>query len=305
MPELKVKSTTQVLDHIDTLGRWDQKYVQISSGKFEGSISEIEIDGINIFREKMNMSVQQMTSPPPDTFAVSVSLNQCKLEYLDWRKSLSNGQGLMNFKSKYHLLTNLSSDLLVLDISQHKLNEHAEKIGLTDLPKKNLGIHLTADCITTALKLLENQQYGDHFYSQANKRILDEILLSLDVAIEPNKVNYWKYDRKKIVNDACYGALEYGVNSIDLETLCQFSNVGIRILQLAFKEVLGISPLKWLKIAKLNEVRKKLLTSMDSKVTEIALDYDFNHFGRFSAEYKQMFLEYPSQTVRGCLKSLK
>lgn len=305
MPQLKVKSTNQVLDHIDTLGRWDQKYVQISSGKFEGSITEIEVEGLNIFREKMNMSVQQMTSPPPDTFAVSVSLNQCKLEYLDWRKSLQNGQGLMNFKSKYHLLTNLSSDLLVLDICQNKLNERAEKLGFIDLPKKNLGIHLTRDCIETALQLLKGDDLDEQFYSQASRQILDEILLSLNAPIEPNKINYWKSDRKKIVNDACYGALESGVCSMNLESLCQFSNVGVRILQLAFKEVLGISPLKWLKIAKLNQVRKQLLTSNDLKITDIALDHDFNHFGRFSAEYKQLFLEYPSQTARDLAKSLK
>jgi len=77
--------------------------------------------------------------------------------------------------------------------------------------------------------------------------------------------------------------------------------VGIsqRVLELAFHETLGITPLKYLHRQRLNLVRRELInTGPDtSTVTEVAGRWGYSELGRFAVEYKRLFCESPSTTL--------
>lgn len=67
-------------------------------------------------------------------------------------------------------------------------------------------------------------------------------------------------------------------------------------MQNGFQQVLGISPLSYLRAARPGAARQALKSS--ASVTDAATQLGFWHFGRFAKDYQAMFGELPSQTHR-------
>ncbi|MEA2114833.1 MAG: helix-turn-helix domain-containing protein [Thermodesulfobacteriota bacterium] len=74
-----------------------------------------------------------------------------------------------------------------------------------------------------------------------------------------------------------------------------------RVLQYAFKENLGMTPLQYILIRKLHAARiaiKNDFPGGQASISDIATLYNMSHFGRFSLQYKRLFGESPSTTVK-------
>ncbi len=87
---------------------------------------------------------------------------------------------------------------------------------------------------------------------------------------------------------------------LTLQDLCTVVGAKSRTLQTAFLAVYGTSPMAYLKIQRLYGARLHL-QSADPKtgtVVGIATNWGFWHMGHFSRDYKQMFGETPSQTLK-------
>jgi len=85
---------------------------------------------------------------------------------------------------------------------------------------------------------------------------------------------------------------------VTMEELCQLTHVSRRTLQYSFTAILGISPLQFLRLTRLNRVRRALRSaSPEQSVTEIATYWGFWHLGQFAHDYKQQFGECPSHTL--------
>lgn len=77
-------------------------------------------------------------------------------------------------------------------------------------------------------------------------------------------------------------------------------HVSVRTLQEAFQRERGISPMSYLRRARLHRVREELRESPAGSVTvrAVAERWGFLHMGRFSAHYRREFHELPSETLR-------
>ncbi|MNO88498.1 Regulatory protein PchR [compost metagenome] len=66
-----------------------------------------------------------------------------------------------------------------------------------------------------------------------------------------------------------------------------------------FRKYLGDSPMAYLKKHRLNCVRQALLEQPTGRnIAAVAMDWGFTHLGRFSCEYRKLFGEAPSTTLR-------
>lgn len=87
---------------------------------------------------------------------------------------------------------------------------------------------------------------------------------------------------------------------LHISTLCNTLAVSERTLRKAFHNVHGVAPCRHLRMQRLLQARRALLSS-DSKlttVTEIATRHGFAELGRFSVEYRSIFGESPSATLQ-------
>ena len=91
-----------------------------------------------------------------------------------------------------------------------------------------------------------------------------------------------------------------GDRPVYLGELCRVTQAGARTLQIAFSEVLGVSPMRYLKLRRLHRVRCQLLSSSHSEINVkmAALQAGFWDLSRFAIDYKSVFNELPSQTPR-------
>lgn len=99
-------------------------------------------------------------------------------------------------------------------------------------------------------------------------------------------------------------ARAYIADCLDSETVpsivdvCAAVGVSERTLQYAFRDGLGLSPVAYLRVLRLNQVRA-MLRDPDrppGTVTEAAMRWGFFHLGRFAGDYRRLFGETPAET---------
>jgi AraC family ethanolamine operon transcriptional activator len=84
-----------------------------------------------------------------------------------------------------------------------------------------------------------------------------------------------------------------------IAVLCAALQSSERTLHEAFREHLGTTPKAYLKTLRLNAAHHDLLRAVGkTRVTDVALDWGFLHFGWFSQDYRRLFGETPSETLQ-------
>jgi transcriptional regulator GlxA family with amidase domain len=82
--------------------------------------------------------------------------------------------------------------------------------------------------------------------------------------------------------------------------LCAHLNVSRRTLAVAFRGVIGMSPLKYLTQRRLCRAFTSLKQASpdETSVTDVALVHGFHELGRFAGRYQELFGELPRETLR-------
>lgn len=92
---------------------------------------------------------------------------------------------------------------------------------------------------------------------------------------------------------------DHGDRPVHLMEVCAAVGVSARSLEYAFKEICGVTPMRYLKARRLR-LAKRLLrdgTPSGMSVKQAALRSGFVQMGRFSTEYRNFFGEKPSETL--------
>lgn len=87
---------------------------------------------------------------------------------------------------------------------------------------------------------------------------------------------------------------------ISLADLVEVAGVPGRTLNQHFRAFTGLSPMGYLKRARLRRAREILEQGQVASVTEAAFAAGITHLGRFSREYAKAFVELPSETLARC-----
>ena len=132
----------------------------------------------------------------------------------------------------------------------------------------------------------------------AERELLTRLALVIGAAEPPHGMDY-RIDRMKVFGKARAFLHERSHTPVYLAELCAATGVPERTLRDIFQSVLGVSPLKYLQLRRMRQVRQALQQAdkRGHSVKEIALASGFWELGRFAVEYKRMFGESPSETL--------
>ena len=97
---------------------------------------------------------------------------------------------------------------------------------------------------------------------------------------------------------------ETDVSTLPMAELCAAARASQRTLEYAFRETYGLGPLAFLRRWRLHAARRALAAASahTATVAEVAYGLGFWHLSRFAAEYRRIFGELPSTTLRARAK---
>jgi AraC family ethanolamine operon transcriptional activator len=91
---------------------------------------------------------------------------------------------------------------------------------------------------------------------------------------------------------------EHAEEPITVPDLCEAIHVSRRTLQYSFQDVLQMSPVAYLRALRMNGVRRDLRRGGHEVIADRAAHWGFWHLSRFASDYRRMFGELPSETLR-------
>lgn len=290
--------------HAGNLTGWQQEYDQISRGAFYGRITELAFEGLQVFCEHTSQALQQKCIVWPDSVWLGIPLqNQkesringltikpdsvmCRMGNCDFQLSTPEEYDLYGLVIDQNMLIKLAN-VHGVELNWRELSEH----GRLSIPDKTL------DKVRFLLGRLLGAQH-----MQTPTRLQQDIVMMvlLEVLKEETpqpaqKQSY--YHRKSVVDCARQFLDEHLDEAVTVTQLCEITNVSRRTLQYSFESILGVSPIQYLRMSRLNGVRRSLVKAdQNQAVSDIAAQWGFWHLSQFAKDYKQLFGEQPSQTL--------
>ncbi|QUX90362.1 AraC family transcriptional regulator [Marinomonas sp. A3A] len=292
--------------HASNLTNWQQEYDQISRGSFYGRIVELPFEGLQVFCEHTSQALQQKCVVWPDSVWLGIPL-------VDQEESRINGLTINpnNIMCRpgdcdFQLSTPQGYDLYGLVVDRSKLIKMAAihgmdlnwkeltECGRLGVPDKTLE---EVRFVLARLLSLQNNTTPPRLQQDIVMMALLEVLK--EETPQPAKTQSY-YHRKKVV-DCARQFLDYHLDEpVTVTQLCEITNVSRRTLQYSFESILGVSPIQYLRISRLNGVRRSLVQAQHGQaVSDIAAQWGFWHLSQFAKDYKQLFGETPSKTLTG------
>ncbi|KAA8998508.1 helix-turn-helix domain-containing protein [Affinibrenneria salicis] len=294
----------ELAQHSQLITGWSLRYDQISRGRFEGNIKEAWLDGVQFYEERLSQSVFQSGEGRADTLCLGI-FNALSGETRWMGKNLTLQDVTWSWhRGELMLQTPEYSSLQVLSIPFPLIADildelpHAVSSVRHDALASRIRQQVTAmlySMIEHPLQLAERQarrQFGSDvrdlafsFFGVANG--------------QPQRFKPSLQKAQRVVAKAQEALMESRDGPLTVDELCLMTHTSRRTLQNCFETVTGQSPAVFLKHMRLNGVKRMLVTGNESdNISEIASQWGFWHLSQFTVDYKRLFGELPSQTLK-------
>ena len=302
---LKSKVQTHDVDEqAHSLTLWQQKYDQVSDGRFYGFIEETDYTNIHVFKEYTERALRQQCKIAPNSVWLGIPFQsqQSKINGL----SVANNQFMCRTSNTdFELITPEKFNIYGLVINWHSIEYMAQLQGVTlkNLSsEKSTRLSVSNSSLQTARQIINSMvvDQGLGLKTDSQQDMLNMLALHLLQADNPQQNIAPSYKHRKAVVDKVKDYVATNPqNPITITELCELSFVSRRTLQYNFESILGINPLRFLRLTRLNNVRRELKKlNQDKPISVIAANWGFWHAGQFAKDYTQLFGENPSQTVK-------
>jgi len=300
-------------EHADNLGKWNQSYDQISPGSFCGSVQDVWIGDMQVFREVTKQSVveQGQAWEGAHTFGVPMTMigngSFCDRPLQD-DSLFTFGPG-----AEFSVQTPTEFDVVGIAIDEtgyQQVIASLAETGSTTLPSSDPAVlrcqsglaelRVFLDSLFEVLDkdpaILSHPTVQKTVHSALMGHLCDSIQTASDV---PAPLATYRA-RKAIVENARSYVLNHLHDTVTIAELCEALNTSRRTIQYCFQEVLNTSPVQYLRAIRLNSVRRELRQGnpATTHVQDVAARWGFWHLSHFASDYRAMFGELPSDTLR-------
>jgi AraC family ethanolamine operon transcriptional activator len=297
-------------EQAEVLLGWNQEYYQLSRGAFAGEVLALRLDGTYVFIESANRLLLQRGYLSPGAVGIAVPLKLGGTARFCGRPSsldevyVYSGRGGFEFCSPADhrvagiALTPEDAQSLSLQASGGRLapdltrRAHTRAAAPASLQATRRFVTELVQARAAQPALLEHA----HARAALKDALLANLVALFDAETAPAHEAPELRTRWQLVSRARDRIAASPGDPVTVADLCNSLGVSRRTLQYCFQDVLGISPLNYLRAIRLNGVRKALRSA--PSVTAAALDWGFWHLGQFATDYRLMFGERPSETFR-------
>lgn len=296
-------------DHASCLQHWKQRYDQLTAGLFSGNFEEFWFDNVQIFRERTNQSIHEAGQAwaGSRTFGVPLEIDgtgwYCG-EILDRNSivTLRGGDELDYRTPRLHDILAVTTDSAALNAYALQVEHRDIEAELADrrivpsTPEQAENLRSFLRTVMASLRATPDMLR----HAPMRKALEQAIYASLIAAIgnEPEGRAPSGNARQMVVERARAYMRAHIEDPITVADLCAELRVSRRTLQYSFQDVLNLNPVSFLRALRLNGVRRALKRAENGAVADIAARWGFWHLSHFASDYKAMFGELPSETLR-------
>lgn len=297
------KEATDADQHAHNLTNWQQQYDQVSAGNFYGQLIEIQLDGLQLFQEHTSQALRQSCNTWDQSLWLGIPVDGNKSSKINGRCIEENQIMCRPGNQEFELITPHNFDIYGLVVEQEKLQMMADQQGIQLNWQQFMqqGSLTLPEQTITSLRFVLGVMLADQQQTRPAKIKHDVIMMALLESLQNSQpirnesISFLR--RQQIVAQVKdYLRLHQGC-SVTIHDLCTLCHVSRRTLQYSFETILGISPLRYLRLSRLNGARRELMISQTDSVADIAEKWGFWHLSQFTQDYKQLFNELPSITL--------
>ncbi len=287
---------------------WRQHYEQLSAGPFEGWVQHVQLPGLRLVREDSRCAVHQRGDLGQRAYGLALPLAMSGPAIFNGqrvaRDDLMIGRG-----DALDLVTPEQFSLIAVVVDEELLHPLWERMyGRRPSAWIEQQLVLAArPAAAAAVRRLQLQALQELCADDSPIRTATALLQLRDaLLIEwiealPERVDVSELPalaaRRHLVQQACALMLARSDEPLSMLQVCRHVGASRRKLNCCFQDVLGTSPLKYLRALRLNGVRRALRGGAGS-VQQAAARWGFWQLGEFAAAYRRQFGELPSQTLK-------
>jgi AraC family transcriptional regulator, ethanolamine operon transcriptional activator len=311
---VRVSDTHDADEQAACLTDWGQCYEQMSPGSFDGHFEAYRFDGIEVFREETNQVVQQYGKPQAGTMTLATLLDISDEGRFCGTPVSPDHYFFLRGGREFHFRTPQRLTLAAVTVDMERFGAFCQRVGELPPPGACTDNGLVRKGARDELggvlsSLMQSLRHSpDMLRHDTLRRCLAEglhsTLLGLCGPTENTGRDLTACTRQYVVNKARDYMREHVDEPITVSDLCAYIRVSRRTLQYSFQDVLGTNPARYLRNMRLNGARREIRRETDERapVADIAARWGFWHPSRFSAEYKSLFGELPSATLKAAVR---
>lgn len=287
---------------------WRQHYDQLSPGRFDGLVQHVQLPGLRLVREDSACALHQRGDLGQGAYGLALPLSMSGPAIFNGQRvgindlMVGRGDTLDLVTPQQFSLIAVVADAALL----HPLWQRMYGKQPSAWIEQQLVLPARAAAATAVrrLHLRSLQQLcADDSPIRTETALLqlrDALLIEWIEAL-PERVDATELPtlaaRKQLVQQACALMLAQADAPMSMLQVCRHVGASRRKLNYCFQDVLGTSPVKYLRALRLNGVRRDLRGGAAS-VQQAAAQWGFWHLGEFGTHYRQQFGELPSQTLK-------
>lgn len=309
-PWVQVLDTHDMDEHAQAQQGWALQYEQLSPGQFKGHIHRVQLPGLTMLREDTNTALRQRGRLDDNVYGFAMALQDSVDLFFNAQRvppfAIMCGKG-----DEVDLRTPPQFTLMAVVVERSLLNPLWERmyqkplanwlekklvLSTTDIKSKNLRkLQLT---VLEQASAMAHRLHDPQALRQLRDDILMEWLEALPPQVDTSDLPNLER-RKKLVDRACELMLGHADEPLSILQVCTLVGTSRRKLNYCFQDVLGTTPIKYLRTLRLNGVRRSLRqASPGVTVQDVASHWGFWHLSQFAQDYKKLFGERPSASLR-------
>jgi AraC family ethanolamine operon transcriptional activator len=293
----------------------EQQYSQLSPRAFEGRLLTYAVsDRVSFFVERTNVSIRKRFSVGPGHLRLGFVANE-RHHCCGNGKILLGDAVSVNFPTtsldlhfpetyKEYEGSWITLDLFsVIQVGIGEMTRDLNRPGRFQVSGR--PVRMLRNAIATARRELfvaDSKSVSPRIAAAFEKTLLSTaawvVAAASDVGEQGGRI--CPAHRARCFRRACEVIDARLADDLTMQQLCSLVGASRRTLENIFVETLGVSPYQYVRMIRLNLIRKELLAEENQRVPigDIAAKYGIWHLSRFANDYKRVFGHLPSQGRR-------
>ncbi len=290
---------------------WEQVYDQTSRGRFHGALTELLLGPAQLFVESSSHSLVQNCRTWPEAVWFGIPVQSDRLGRIEGTPIEPGMLALRTGRSDFQLTTPDDFGFLGVVVQAEVLQRYVERESgeLSSSMLDQRVLRVPAEDLESLRRWLCHMLQASSSLPEAptpaaREHVLDEILSGLVHLLmhrqEGPRDAVSSQHARRMLRRAREYLLAHTDRCVTVHELCTQLGTSRRALQDCFRKSMGLSPKAYLRAFGLNAARRDLRqeNSGYTTVSDVATRHGFWHLSQFAADYRWLFDELPSETLR-------